>query len=60
MLKKARQEAFDIVAEARRFADEIKQEMKELRDMQENAPAANAEMTRRQQVVRRKLRQKRS
>ena len=58
MLKKARQEAFDIVAEARRFADEIKQEMKELRDMQENAPAANAEMTRRQQVVRRKLRQK--
>lgn len=59
MLDKARQEAFDIVAEAREFAEEIKQEMKELQELHKNSLAdPDPETARRQQIVRRKLRQK--
>jgi DNA mismatch repair protein MutS2 len=53
MLEKARKEAFDIVADAKAFAEEVRQELKEI---QQSVP--DEETTRKQQIVRRKLRQK--
>lgn len=56
MIDKARQEAFDIVAEAKEFAEEVRQELKELKELQQSAP--NSEAARRHHVVRKKLREK--
>lgn len=59
MLDKARQEAFDIVAEARAFAEDVKQELKELQqEAREQGRLPQEQTSHRQQVIRRKLRQK--
>ncbi|MGN1350492.1 MAG: endonuclease MutS2 [Anaerovoracaceae bacterium] len=58
MLDKARQEAFDIVAEAREFAEDVKKELRELQIEAREQGGAQDHTSHKQQIIRRKLREK--